>query len=144
MTDRPNVTAPVAENTQNCSSCDCDQIDIKHNKGYAFICYFSLLWLVPLFFAKHSKFARYHCNQGILITLAGIALSIASGIIGGIFGFIGVLFGSNVAIIASLFTGLIGFLAGAAQIALMVFGLINVFKGRCKPVPIIGNIVIYK
>ncbi len=141
MADFNNCTTPVAENTQGCG---CDQIDIKHNKGYAFICYFSLLWLIPLFFAKHSKFARYHCNQGILITLAGIALNIVTGIISGIFGFVGILFGSNAAIVASLFAGVLGFLAGAVQIALVVFGLINVFKGRCNPIPVIGKIVIYK
>lgn len=135
-------TTPAADNTQSCNCCD--PIDIQHNKGYAFICYFSLLWLVPLFFAKHLKFARYHCNQGILITLTGIALNIVTGIISGIFGFVGILFGSNAAIVASLFAGVLGFFAGAVQIVLVVFGLINVFKGRCKPVPVIGKIVIYK
>ena len=175
MANCPNCGAPVADNAQGCNACGrrfapkpaapaapankptvsgpvCEKIDIDHNRGYAFISYFGILCLVPLFFAKHSKFARYHCNQGILVALLGVAMGIVTGIIGAILGAIGGLIGGLIggsavgviSIIVSLLAGGIGFLGSAAVIALIVFGLINVFKGRCKPVPVIGKIVIFK
>lgn len=176
MAHCPNCGAPVADNAQGCNACGhrfapapktapvkapvtalvCDKIDIEHNRGYAFISYFGILFLVPLFFAKHSKFARYHCNQGILIAILGVILSIVSAIVGAISGFLGGLLGgflgetvnytlgSIITALFGIFSGFVGFLASAAVIVLIVFGLINVFKGRCKPVPVIGKFVIFK
>jgi len=38
----------------------------------AILAYLTWLVLIPLFAAKESKFARFHCNQGIVLAVAEI------------------------------------------------------------------------
>src|SRR5689334_12413568 len=49
-----------------------DAADIEQNKVYAVLAYIGLLFLVPLFAAPNSKFARYHTNQGIVLFIAAV------------------------------------------------------------------------
>lgn len=49
-----------------------DAPDIQNNKVMAILAYLSWLVLVPLFGAKDSKFAHFHCNQGIVLAIAEI------------------------------------------------------------------------
>lgn len=109
-----------------------DAADVEQNKVFGVLSYLPpLLFLVGLFAARQSKFAMYHCNQGLVLTLAAIAASVANMILGMILVFIPVL-GLIVMMLLNL-----GIFAGI--VVLVVMGIINAANGVCKPLPVIGN-----
>ncbi len=106
-----------------------DKNDIDQNKGMAILSYIGFLVLIPIFAAKNSKYARYHSNQGLILFLCEIGVGIVEGIIGGIFGLIGLWFiGSIINLLLSL-----------AVLALIILGLYNAATGKAKELPIIGK-----
>ncbi len=101
-----------------------DPQDIQNNKVMAILAYLGILVLVPLLGAKQSPFARFHTNQGLLLIICEIVLSIAVAILGGI--------------------PVIGFLLklvrGLGTLALLIIGIVNAANGRAKELPLIGNL----
>lgn len=98
--------------------------DIEKNKIMAIFAYLGLLFLIPLFAAKDSPFARYHTNQGILLFIIQFVGSFCGAI-----PFVG------------------WFIAAAANIfgiLLIVIGILNVIKGQAKELPLIGKYRILK
>ena len=87
----------------------------------AILSYISFLFLIPLFCAKESKFARFHVNQGIVLFITNIIINFLYRIIG-----IGII---RVAL----------WLASAVAFVLAIIGIVNVIKGRAKELPIIGK-----
>ena len=110
-------------NTAN-TTAEYSAEDINKNRHMAILAYLGLLFLVPLFAAKDSPYARYHTNQGILlfvvqtIGIAATQIPYAGWIAGAI---------------VNVFTT-----------ALLVIGLINAFKGEAKELPVIGKFRILK
>lgn len=105
-----------------------DPQDIENNKIMALLSYIGPLFLVPMFAAKDSKFARFHANQGIVLFIAAIVLNIVSVLLGYI-----------------PFVGWI--LAWAMRViwwALAVLGIVNALNGKAKQLPLIGGITILK
>nr|MDD6336387.1 zinc-ribbon domain-containing protein [bacterium] len=117
------------------STGEYDQADINANKAMAVLSYIGILFLVPLFAAKNSKFARFHVNQGLVLCIAeviyGIAYSILSSII--------------LAISWKLYflVQIIG-IVSLAFLALAIIGIVNAANGKAKELPLIGNIKILK
>ena len=113
-----------------------DPQDIENNKVMALLAYLSWLVLIPLFAAKDSKFARFHCNQGIVLAIAELALNfvvfpILSGILGGV---------PVVGLLISIVSGLVGL----CFFVLSVIGIINAVQGQAKELPVIGGFKILK
>jgi uncharacterized membrane protein len=92
--------------------------------------------LVPLIAAKDSPFARYHTNQGLVLFLAWLVLSIGVYIVSMIFYIIP---GLGYVLAQILNLAVLG-----AGLALMIMGIMAAAKGEMKPLPIIGNITILK
>ena len=42
------------------------------------LAYFSLLALIPLFSAKNSEYARFHANQGLILLIVEVAITVLS------------------------------------------------------------------
>ncbi|MDD5952905.1 MAG: zinc-ribbon domain-containing protein [Oscillospiraceae bacterium] len=118
--------------------------DIQQNKGFAVLSYIGLLVLIPIFGASHSRFARYHANQGLVLLIFSAAYSIARAIVMGILRAILChdLFwpGSVVYSIINGATGLVHILF----LILMIIGIVNAAKGRAKELPVIGRIHLLK
>lgn len=100
----------------NAPNNDFSQEDIDKNKVFAILAYFGFLVLIPIFAAKDSKFARFHANQGLVICLFEIVVSIAAN-------FLGILSILNIA---------------SAVFAIM--GIIYAAQGQAKELPLIGSI----
>ena len=113
------------------STGDFDQQDIQNNKIMGILAYISWLVLIPLFAAKESKFARFHCNQGVVLAVAEIIAVIVLSILDGL-PLIGWIFS-----IAGSLLGLVCFLFA-------VLGIINAANGKAKELPIIGKFKILK
>ncbi|MBR5516039.1 MAG: hypothetical protein IKU52_07545 [Clostridia bacterium] len=122
--------------------------DIQKNKIFALFAYLGILFLIPMFACKGSKFARFHTNQGIVLCILDVICALAIGILEvlpvilliflkGVFWKI--LFGLITAVI-----GVVGAVAGIGLTILMVLGIISAVTGKAKKLPIIGNIRILK
>ncbi len=86
------------------------------DKVFAFIGYLWILFLIPLFYRKDSKFAQYHSKQGAVL-----------------FGlwFISWLVDEVV---------LVGSILGLLVLVWWIIGVLNVLLGKYRPLPIFGII----
>ncbi|MDR1527104.1 MAG: hypothetical protein LBS46_05460 [Dysgonamonadaceae bacterium] len=101
--------------------------DAQDNKVFAILAYFGILFLVPLFAAKESPFARYHANQGAILFILEIIACIVAFILAFVpFGWI------------------IGYLLYLAIAVLAILGILNAVKGEKKELPLIGQFKIIK
>lgn len=98
--------------------------DVQDNKGMAIIAY--ILFFIPLFAAKESKFAMYHANQGLILFLTAVIINIVGTIIP-ILGWLVILPIGNVFVLI-----------------LAILGIVNAAKGETKPLPMIGKFKILK
>lgn len=121
---------------------DFSKTDIEANKGPALLSYFGLLVLVPIFVAKHSPYARYHANQGLVLFVGMLVWAVIDGavtallraLLGNALGLWGMysLCGTALNIVYAGFS------------ILAVIGIINVLNERAKELPIIGKYKILK
>ena len=89
-----------------------DAQDIEQNKMLAAIGYLGILFLVPLFAAKQSKFALFHAKQGLVLFVIEVIL------------------------------GFIPFIGWAAELALLVvsiFALAQAMQGKYWELPYLGQ-----
>lgn len=98
------------------------------NKLLAAISYVWILCIVTILCAKDDAFARYHANQGLVLLIANIAVTVA----GFVLGFIPII------------GAIISWLLGIVLFVFMILGIINAVKGEMKPLPFIGGIEIIK
>ncbi len=103
-----------------------DKTDIENNKVMAILAYLWILFLIPIFLAKGSKFAKYHANQGLVLFVCVTVVSVAAGILTGILPILGIVFW-----VVDLFF-----------ILLMVVGILNAVNGKARILPVIGGIKI--
>ena len=108
-----------------------DKQDIEQNKIMALLAYLSWLVLIPLIAAKDSKFARFHCNQGIVLAIAEIIVGIVCGIL------------SIIPYVGWVFT-ILGSVVGLCAFILSILGIINAVNGKAKELPIVGKFRILK
>ncbi|MBQ1768087.1 MAG: hypothetical protein II425_02095 [Oscillospiraceae bacterium] len=93
------------------------------------LAYIGPLVLVPIFGAKESKFARFHANQGLVLLIANVALSILGTILG---------------LITWVLKLFLVWPFEVLCVVLCVLGIVAAAKGQCKELPIVGKIKILK
>lgn len=106
-----------------------DAEDVNTNKVYGILSYFGILFLVPLFAAKESRFAKFHANQGLVVFLTQIIINAASSAICALFG----------AMHLGFLAGIAGPLISLLSLALSVIGIIFAAQGKAKEMPLIGK-----
>lgn len=113
---------------------DFDSTDISQNKALALLSYIGILVLIPIFCAKHSKFARFHANQGLLLVIASAAVGVVNCILSAL----------TYAWWPFVLLELPVALLSLAMTALMVLGIVNAARGKAKELPFIGKYRILK
>ncbi len=116
-----------------------DPADIQQNKTMAVLAYIGILVLVPLLGAKGSKFARFHANQGLVLLIAEIILTLVQRIVSGVL--LSIFWGSG---LMSALMSLIAVAVWVFSIVMMILGIVNAANGRAKQLPLIGNITLLK
>lgn len=104
------------------TTAEYDAQDIEKNKVMAVLAY--IIFLIPLFAAKDSKFARFHTNQGLVLFIGGILSSVIAAI--------------------PIIGWIIAPIAGIIITILAVIGIVNALGGKAKELPIIGKFKILK
>lgn len=109
-----------------------DTNDIEQNKVVSAIGYIPVLFLVPLLAAPQSPFAKFHANQGLILTLTAFVLGVAQAVLCAIFGIMPILKEFVPVIIQSV--------VSVAILAYMVIGIIYASQGHAKKLPLIGGL----
>lgn len=89
-----------------------DPKDVEQNKLWALLGYLGILCLIPLLAKKDSKFAQFHAKQGLVMLIGEFFVWIP----------------------------LVGWILGIIIFVLWVMGIMNVFAGKMKPLPIVGEL----
>ena len=110
-------------------TAEFDPADAQQNKAMGILAYIGPLVLVPIFGAKESKFARFHANQGLVLLIANVALSILGTILG---------------LITWVLKLFLVWPFEVLCVVLCVLGIVAAAKGQCKELPIVGKFKILK
>ena len=113
-------------------TAEFDAEDIEKNKIMALLAYLSWLVLVPLIAAKDSKFARFHCNQGIVLAIVEIIVWVVFGIL------------SSVVPVVWWIFSILNSVLSLCCLGLAILGIINAVNGKAKELPIIGKFRLFK
>lgn len=96
--------------------------DVEKNKTMAILAW--IIFFIPLLTdAKDSKFAKFHANQSLVVTLLGIAGSILT---------------------STLVGAIVGIPLSIAAFVFWLMGIIGASQGTMKKTPLIGGIEIIK
>lgn len=106
-----------------------DPQDVRENKLMAVLAY--LLFFLPLIVCPHSRFARYHANQGLLIFIITCGVSLITRM----FSFVPLI---------RLVVYFLASLISLATLVLMVIGMVHAGQGHMKPLPLIGRFQILR
>lgn len=128
-------TTGFAERVKNATdtadtTAEFDPADIAHNKAMAILAYFGILILFPILGAKHSRFAQYHANQGLILLIVSLAYGVVNAIVEAVLGWIPVL---------GALVSLVLLLGNVAILVLTILGIVNAAKGIAKEVPLVGK-----
>ncbi len=89
-----------------------DPKDIEQNKGVAALSYLWILFAVPLFLKRDSKFAQFHAKQGLVLFVFEL------------FGFIPV----------------IGWFLWLAAVLASIYGILEAWNGRATRIPFVADL----
>ncbi|HIS15975.1 MAG TPA: hypothetical protein IAD40_05960 [Candidatus Scatomorpha merdavium] len=121
---RGNGGAYTYDGSRRRSYAESYDQDTRENQTMGYLCYLGPLLLIPLLARPKSRFLRYHCNQGLLLLIFAVLVSIFDGLLG-----IG---------------WLIGIAGGIATLVWLVQGFMNVSRGLRRPLSFIGEITLLK
>jgi uncharacterized membrane protein len=113
-----------------------DPEDVEKNRTFATIAYIPPLFFVPIFAAKDSPFAKYHANQGLLLTIAWFCVVFVSEVV------IVVIANIMPFIVTELVSVLLNLILLVGIVGCMVLGIMSAQKGIMKPLPLIGKLAI--
>ena len=102
----------------------------------AMLSYLSVLVIIPLIFARRSHYARFHANQGLVLTIISLAYTLATRIF---VSFLDILFGGVYVAIPTTLSSIFNF-GSIFFLILLALGISNAVNGRAKELPLIGRI----
>lgn len=108
-----------------------DPQDIENNKVMSLFSYIGILFLIPMLACKDSQYARFHANQGIVLFLAELAVSVITGVLS----FIPVV---------GLIVAIVMWIVSIVLLVFAIMGIVNAVTGKAKALPLIGGITILK
>ena len=125
-TDFAKKTQETINNAPDYSN-NFTESDVANNKAMAVLAYLGILVLIPYFAAKNSRFARFHVNQGFIVLILNIIVSVVNSVLGGI-----------------KLIHMICVIASILVLALAVLGIVNAVQGRAKELPFVGKFQVIK
>lgn len=117
----------------NDRSAEYDRDDIERNKTMCALAYFPILFFLPLVACPGSRVGKFHANQGLILLIMSVGVSIVSSVLGAFSGFPGL------GILFAILMWVISVGGSLATLALMLFGIIKTLNGEVRELPIIGG-----
>lgn len=112
--------------------------DVIANKVYGILCYIGILFIIPLFVAKDSQYAKFHANQGLLLFIMKLILRIVSRVL---------VFALNIGTLGlmhGIISDIVSIVIGIISLIFIIIGIANACSGEAKTLPIIGGITLIK
>ena len=111
------------------------------DKLMAILSYLGVLWLIPLCTNayKNSEFVKFHFNQGAIILIIALGWGVISSILRGIFFAIFFWFP-----VTSVLVNVVITVLSLCIVALIIVGIVGAAKDKMEPLPIIGDIKLFK
>jgi len=110
--------------------------EVKKEKFLAMIGYLPPLFFVPLMASPHSRFCRFHANQGLMVFLALAALQLAVPILFNVF--------SLLPFTSGILFSILSLLIKYAPLALIGIGIYHAYSDQCIRLPLIGDFDVIK
>lgn len=109
---------------------------MQKNKIFHILSYIPYLFLISLFIPeKNNPTVRFHCGQGMILTIVSLVFEIIFTILGFILGWSSIL-----AYIVAIPAAIIDI----AVFVLIIIGIVNAVNDKETPLPIIGQYAFYK
>ncbi|MEE0859710.1 MAG: DUF4870 domain-containing protein [Acutalibacteraceae bacterium] len=105
--------------------------DIEDNKVLSLFSYIGILFLIPLLACKNSQYARFHANQGIILFICNLIISVAAGIL-------------SVIPVVGFILCIILYIVELVLLVFAIIGIVNAVTGKAKELPLIGKFTILK
>ena len=112
--------------------------DVSKNKVYGILAYFGILFIVPLFAAKDSQYAKFHANQGLVLFIAEIALNIIGSILIVVCGI------ATLGLLTNIIVKVVRAVISLVSLVYLVLGIVNACSGEPKKLPVIGEITLIR
>ena len=103
--------------------------------GYVFICCAAPLFLVPMFAAKDSAFAKFHAKQAAALYIVAVGGLIVAWVFTTVLAIAGNMIGFPY---LSCIGSVLQLLVGGACFVLMIIGAINAMQAQEKELPLVG------
>lgn len=110
--------------------------DIADTKMLCIFSYLSIFVLIPLLVKKESPYAKFHNNQGLVLTIVCIAYGLLWSLFAGVIGLVFPPFG----VILNVIFGL----GSVVLLAATGLGIYYAVTGKAKEIPYIGSYTILK
>ena len=110
--------------------------DIQSNKGICCFAYLGFLFVIPLFAASDSAFARFHANQGLVLLIDQMILMV--------FILISHLLAPVVPSVFPIVRTLLLVVLYVFSIFSIFYGMVNTLRGKAKELPLIGSTKVLK
>ena len=104
--------------------------DVRAHRTMAALSYLGILWAIPFFFARTSRFVRFHLGQGLLLLLA-------DGITATLLGLTLLLDGLAPAVSPALAAVVV--VIAILSLVLKICGVTFALRGRARELPLIGS-----
>lgn len=117
-------------------TAEFEKDDISSSTVMSVLAYVSFLVFIPLFAAKNSRYTRFHVNQGMVLFICEVVVSLVFGVVSALLGMIWRPLGT----VVDILTGLID----VVFIVLSVIGIVHVANGEAKELPLVGSVSIVK
>lgn len=118
----------------------------SYTKAYCALSYVGILWIIGLILDRRNPVTRFHINQGILLTLLsavlGIILGIWHAIMNAIFGVWAAGFWAGLMLPGRVLNALMSSAVGIIMLIYLLIGITNALRGKQKPLPFIGKLLV--
>lgn len=114
-----------------------------NTKAFCILSYISILWLVGLLADRYNPKVRFHVNQGIILTIFNIAVSIVVSIMKSFITAIFSGFFNGIFVVSPLgvtINGLLSLAGWGLFVAFMIIGIMHAAQDREEPLPVIGTL----
>ena len=114
-----------------------EQEDLKGKKFTACLSYLFWFTVIPMIYSTESKFIKYHANQGLVLAIAETVFLILTAAVSKLLW----AYSRSTSLLVEttmlmVFVGVFGVLS--------LIGIVNVIRGKEKPIPTFGHIKLWK
>jgi len=103
--------------------------DVGQDKIYGVLAYLGLLWFIPFFLRKDSKFVKFHLNQGLILLICNLATSLVASVFKKIgLDFVGYVSLLNLVWFAFAILGVVHAAQGNGETELPIIGQFRILK----------------